>query len=74
MRGIYQTALDIHPLTYVWIDHNWQRGGPAPVASVHEIEGAPGAPAAGLRAAAGAGGSPGSRPAVTLGGAPGTPR
>ena len=74
VRGIYQTALDIHPLTYVWIDHNWQRGGPAPVASVHEIEGAPGAPAAGLRAAAGAGGSPGSRPAVTLGGARGTPR
>jgi len=25
VRGIYQTALDIHPLTYVWIDRDWQR-------------------------------------------------
>jgi ABC-type oligopeptide transport system substrate-binding subunit len=24
VRGIYQTALDIHPLTYVWIDRDWR--------------------------------------------------
>jgi len=27
VRGIYQTPLDVHPLTLVWIDHDWQRGG-----------------------------------------------
>jgi len=31
VRGIYQTPLDIHPLTRVWIDHDWQRG-PARIA------------------------------------------
>ena len=31
VRGIYQTPLDVHPLTRVWIDHDWDRG-PAPVA------------------------------------------
>jgi len=24
VRGIYQTALDVHPLTYVWIDRDWR--------------------------------------------------
>ena len=32
VKGIYHTALDIHPLTYVWIDRNW-RGNAAPVAN-----------------------------------------
>ncbi len=32
VRGIYQTPLDIHPLTRVWIDRDWQKG-PAPVAT-----------------------------------------
>ncbi len=31
VRGLYQTPLDIHPLTRVWIDHEWQRP-PAPLA------------------------------------------
>ncbi len=26
VRGLYQTALDTHPLKAVWIDHDWQRG------------------------------------------------
>jgi ABC-type oligopeptide transport system substrate-binding subunit len=42
VRGIYQTALDIHPLTGVWIDHDWQKH-PAPVAAV------PGGPPAEIR-------------------------
>jgi oligopeptide transport system substrate-binding protein len=32
VHGIYQTALDVHPLTYVWIDRDW-RGGTPPTAS-----------------------------------------
>jgi ABC-type oligopeptide transport system substrate-binding subunit len=32
VRGLYQTALDTHPLKHVWIDHDWQRQ-PAPVAA-----------------------------------------
>jgi oligopeptide transport system substrate-binding protein len=32
VRGIYQTPLDIHPLTRVWIDHDWQTRTP-PVAA-----------------------------------------
>ena len=32
VRGIYRTALDIHPLTHVWIDHDWQKN-PQPVAA-----------------------------------------
>ena len=32
VRGIYQTPLDIHPLTRVWIDRDWQKR-PAPVAA-----------------------------------------
>jgi ABC-type oligopeptide transport system substrate-binding subunit len=28
VRGIYQTALDVHPLTYVWIDRDWQSREP----------------------------------------------
>ena len=31
VRGIYQTPLDIHPLTYVWIDRDWEKR-PAEVA------------------------------------------
>jgi ABC-type oligopeptide transport system substrate-binding subunit len=27
VRGIYRTPLDVHPLTYVWIDRDWQRHG-----------------------------------------------
>jgi ABC-type oligopeptide transport system substrate-binding subunit len=25
VRGIYRTPLDVHPLTHVWIDRDWQR-------------------------------------------------
>ncbi len=25
VRGLYQTALDTHPLRHVWIDHDWQK-------------------------------------------------
>jgi oligopeptide transport system substrate-binding protein len=25
VRGIYQTVLDVHPLTNVWIDRDWRR-------------------------------------------------
>ena len=32
VRGIYRTPLDVHPLTYVEIDRNWNRGS-APVAA-----------------------------------------
>ncbi len=32
VRGIYRTPLDIHPLTRVWIDHEWERTT-APVAA-----------------------------------------
>lgn len=28
VRGIHQTALDIHPLTYVWIDPEWRQHEP----------------------------------------------
>jgi len=28
VRGIHQTALDVHPLTHVWIDHDWQQHEP----------------------------------------------
>ena len=28
VRGIYQTALDVHPLTHVWIDHDWRQHEP----------------------------------------------
>jgi len=28
VRGIYPTALDVHPLTYVWIDHEWRQHEP----------------------------------------------
>jgi oligopeptide transport system substrate-binding protein len=28
VRGIYPTALDVHPLTYVWIDHDWRQHEP----------------------------------------------
>jgi ABC-type oligopeptide transport system substrate-binding subunit len=28
VRGIHQTALDIHPLTRVWIDHDWRQHEP----------------------------------------------
>jgi ABC-type oligopeptide transport system substrate-binding subunit len=33
VRGIYRTALDVHPLTWAWIDRDW-RQRPAPVATV----------------------------------------
>ena len=29
VRGIYQTALDVHPITRVWIDHEWRSQPPA---------------------------------------------
>jgi ABC-type oligopeptide transport system substrate-binding subunit len=29
VRGIYQTALDVHPLTHVWIDRDWRHSPPA---------------------------------------------
>ncbi len=28
VQGIYQTALDVHPLTHVWIDHDWRQHEP----------------------------------------------
>jgi len=28
VRGIYPTALDVHPLTHVWIDHDWRQHEP----------------------------------------------
>jgi oligopeptide transport system substrate-binding protein len=28
VRGIHQTALDVHPLTRVWIDHDWRQHEP----------------------------------------------
>lgn len=28
VKGIHQTALDVHPLTYVWIDHDWREHVP----------------------------------------------
>jgi oligopeptide transport system substrate-binding protein len=28
VRGIYQTALDVHPLNYVWIDRDWRSHEP----------------------------------------------
>jgi oligopeptide transport system substrate-binding protein len=33
VRGIYQTALDTHPLTYVWIDRDWRSHDPEPGAA-----------------------------------------
>lgn len=42
VRGIYQTPLDIHPLTRLWIDRDWQKRA-APVAA------APGAAVTELR-------------------------
>jgi ABC-type oligopeptide transport system substrate-binding subunit len=51
VRGIYQTALDVHPLTYAWLDRDWRRhAAEPPVAS-----GAAGPePAGGARPGAGA--------------------
>ncbi len=50
VRGIYHTALDVHPLTRVWIDRDWREheaiaAAPASRAGRHEAHGAPGAPA-----------------------------
>ena len=28
VRGLYQTALDVHPLNHVWIDHDWRQHEP----------------------------------------------
>jgi ABC-type oligopeptide transport system substrate-binding subunit len=39
VHGIYRTALDIHPLTRVWIDHDWARR-PAPIAAAPGARGA----------------------------------
>src|SRR5262245_25050368 len=36
VRGIYQTALDTHPLTHVWIDHEWQSREPDAPAAMAE--------------------------------------
>jgi len=33
VHGIYQTPLDIHPLTYVWMDSTWPPPAAAPVAA-----------------------------------------
>jgi len=32
VRGLYRTPLDVHPLTRLWIDHDWERR-PSPVAA-----------------------------------------
>ena len=34
VRGLYSTALDTHPLKYVWIDRGWDRAHQGPVAGV----------------------------------------
>ena len=34
VHGIYRTALDLHPLNYVWIDKNWKPGTPATAEAV----------------------------------------
>jgi oligopeptide transport system substrate-binding protein len=39
VRGIYQTPLDIHPLTRVWIERDWQKR-PTPVAAAHRTSSA----------------------------------
>jgi oligopeptide transport system substrate-binding protein len=35
VRGIYQTALDVHPVTHVWIDHDWRQHEPLAGKSDH---------------------------------------
>ena len=32
VRGIHHTALDVHPLTHVWIDRDWRARGPVAAA------------------------------------------
>jgi ABC-type oligopeptide transport system substrate-binding subunit len=34
VHGLYTTALDVHPLTEVWIDHAWRPGSPPAMASI----------------------------------------
>ena len=36
VRGLYQTALDTHPLRHVWIDHDWQRKQAAAEPAAHD--------------------------------------
>ncbi len=40
VHGIHRTALDVHPLSYVWIDRDWKPGAPA---TAGDAEAAPGA-------------------------------
>jgi len=40
VRGLYPTVLDFHPLTRVWIDHDW-RSHPAPADSQLAAEARP---------------------------------
>jgi len=35
VRGIYPTPLDVHPLTYVWIDPHWNEGSARAAARPH---------------------------------------
>ena len=48
VRGIYRTALDTHPMKYVWIDHDW-RAHQTPLAVAPPAAGAAGTPSAGVR-------------------------
>ena len=41
VHGIYHTALDIHPLSYVWIDHDWRRDRPPVAAHVPSAAASP---------------------------------
>jgi oligopeptide transport system substrate-binding protein len=36
VHGIHQTALDVHPLTYVWIDRDWRRNEGEPPQALAE--------------------------------------
>ena len=36
VHGIHQTALDVHPLTYVWIDRDWRRNQGEPPQALAE--------------------------------------
>jgi ABC-type oligopeptide transport system substrate-binding subunit len=44
VRGLYPTALDVHPLDKIWIDHDWQKH-PADASAANRTHGAPAAEA-----------------------------
>lgn len=67
VRGLYSTPLDVHPLTYVWIDHDWRRHAVAPDSS-----GAPAADSTRAAAATHAARPPAARPAAAVRQPPGS--